>query len=145
MLFRAAHTLKGSSRAMGFLAVGDLTHEMENVLDDLRNDKLAVTTPIVNALLDCLDALAALVDTVAAIGDGHRPGGQGHPGAGRTAERAADGPAPAGGRFRSRDRQQPPTASPRTFPLADTSGPRRAAREAGLSAYQIHVTLSPTA
>jgi len=38
ILFRAAHTLKGSSRAMGFLAIGDLTHEMENILDDLRND-----------------------------------------------------------------------------------------------------------
>ena len=56
-LFRAAHTLKGSSRAMGFLAIGDLTHEMENVLDDLRQDRLPVSTPIVNALLDCLDSL----------------------------------------------------------------------------------------
>ena len=68
MLFRAAHTLKGSSRAMGFLAVGDLTHEMENVLDDLRNGKLAVSTPIVDALLECLDALAALIAMVAATG-----------------------------------------------------------------------------
>lgn len=64
-LFRAAHTLKGSSRAMGFLAIGDLTHEMENVLDDLRNDRLAVTTPIVDALLDCRDTLTVLIDRVA--------------------------------------------------------------------------------
>ena len=68
ILFRAAHTLKGSSRAMGFLAIGDLTHEMENILDDLRNDLLEVTTPIVNALLDCLDSLGGLVDTVAESG-----------------------------------------------------------------------------
>jgi two-component system chemotaxis sensor kinase CheA len=68
VLFRAAHTLKGSSRAMGFLAIGDLTHEMENVLDDLRNDKLAVSTPIVNALLACLDALAALLEMVSETG-----------------------------------------------------------------------------
>ena len=68
ILFRAAHTLKGSSRAMGFLAIGDLTHEMENILDDLRNDKLVVTTPIVNALLACLDSLGRLVDTVAESG-----------------------------------------------------------------------------
>jgi two-component system chemotaxis sensor kinase CheA len=66
MLFRAAHTLKGSSRAMGFLAIGDLTHEMENILDDLRNDKLSVDTNIVNALLDCLDALTSLVESVSA-------------------------------------------------------------------------------
>ncbi len=68
VLFRAAHTLKGSSRAMGFAAIGDLTHEMENVLDDLRSATLAVSTPIVNALLDCLDALAALLERVAESG-----------------------------------------------------------------------------
>jgi two-component system chemotaxis sensor kinase CheA len=68
VLFRAAHTLKGSSRAMGFLAVGDLTHEMENILDDLRNDKLDVGTPIVNALLSCLDALGHLVDIIGQTG-----------------------------------------------------------------------------
>ena len=64
VIFRAAHTLKGSSRAMGFLAVGDLTHEMENVLDDLRQNKLIVNTAVVNALLNCLDALTALIDSV---------------------------------------------------------------------------------
>lgn len=68
ILFRAAHTLKGSSRAMGFLAVGDLTHEMENILDDLRNSKLEVSTPIVNVLLDCLDSLGALIDGIASSG-----------------------------------------------------------------------------
>ncbi len=68
VIFRAAHTLKGSSRAMGFLTVGDLTHEMENVLDDLRQDKLAVSTPLVNALLRCLDALTALVEGIAGTG-----------------------------------------------------------------------------
>jgi len=32
-LFRAAHTLKGSSATMGFEKMKTLTHEMENVLD----------------------------------------------------------------------------------------------------------------
>ena len=54
---------------MGFPAIGDLTHEMENVLDDLRNGQLAVTTPIVDALLECLDALSALIARVAATGE----------------------------------------------------------------------------
>jgi two-component system chemotaxis sensor kinase CheA len=69
VLFRAAHTLKGSSRAMGFMVVGDLTHEMENILDDLRNDKLAVSTMIVTELLACLDALGQLMDAVASTGN----------------------------------------------------------------------------
>ena len=68
VIFRAAHTLKGSSRVMDFGSVGDLTHEMENVLDDLRQEKLAVSTPIINALLRCLDALTALIDAVAVTG-----------------------------------------------------------------------------
>lgn len=67
-LFRAAHTLKGSSRAMGFMEIGNLTHEMENVLDDLRNDKLTVTGPIIDALLKCLDSLGALMGAVADSG-----------------------------------------------------------------------------
>lgn len=57
VIFRAAHTLKGSSRAMGFQNMAELTHEMENVLDQLRNGELAITTPITDALLECLDTL----------------------------------------------------------------------------------------
>ncbi len=68
VLFRAAHTLKGSSRAMGFSEIGNLTHEMENVLDDLRNDQLSVSPPIIDALLECLDALTALLGAVSATG-----------------------------------------------------------------------------
>ncbi|OWR32806.1 chemotaxis protein CheA [Saccharibacillus sp. O23] len=56
-IFRAAHTLKGSSAAMGFDAMKNLTHEMENVLDRIRGGKLKVGEPIVNALFLCLDQL----------------------------------------------------------------------------------------
>ena len=74
-IFRSAHSLKGASRAMGFLAIGDLTHEMENVLDDLRNNKFGVTTPVINILLECLDTLTVLVDSVATTGgDAETPG-----------------------------------------------------------------------
>ncbi len=60
VIFRAAHTLKGSSRAMGFQNMAELTHEMENVLDQLRNGELAITTPIADALLECLDTLTTM-------------------------------------------------------------------------------------
>lgn len=63
-MFRAAHTLKGSSRTMGFMRIGDLTHEMENVLDDLRNGKLSVSTEMCNALLNCLDLLKVMMAEV---------------------------------------------------------------------------------
>lgn len=69
VLFRAAHTLKGSSRTMGFAGIGDLTHEMENVLDALRSHSLALTTPAIDILLDCLDMLKLLIGCVASAGN----------------------------------------------------------------------------
>ncbi len=67
-VFRAAHTLKGSSRAMGLLAIGDLTHRMEDVLDCLRNSKIGVTTDLVTVMLRCTDALKGLIEKVATAG-----------------------------------------------------------------------------
>lgn len=157
-LFRAAHTLKGSSRAMGFLAIGDLTHEMENILDALRLDQLQVTTPIVNALLDCLDSLTAGVDAVALSGTdvgvtgkdipalvvrlnalGTAPGSEGRPPAlnfGGAREDAA--------RDCSSCPTPPELGAGDPFPLAEhEQAGVDAAREAGLSVYQISVTLSP--
>lgn len=40
-IFRAAHTLKGSSAAMGMQAMKELTHKIENVFDAIRNEQLS--------------------------------------------------------------------------------------------------------
>jgi two-component system chemotaxis sensor kinase CheA len=61
-LFRAAHTLKGSSAAMGFEEMKQLTHEMEHVLDQVRNRRLQVTGAMTNLLFKCLDQLKRLKD-----------------------------------------------------------------------------------
>jgi len=42
-LFRAAHTLKGSSAAMGYERMKRLTHNMEHILEKVRNRECAVT------------------------------------------------------------------------------------------------------
>lgn len=60
-IFRAAHTLKGSSASVGFEHIASLTHSMENLLDTVREGKLSVTTPIVEALLLSVDVLRELV------------------------------------------------------------------------------------
>ncbi|MBS1714515.1 MAG: chemotaxis protein CheA [Armatimonadetes bacterium] len=65
-IFRAAHTLKGSSRAMGFSRLAELTHEMENLLDKLRNKELSVDRAIADALLECQDALRTILENIAA-------------------------------------------------------------------------------
>ncbi|MCA0360702.1 MAG: chemotaxis protein CheA [Armatimonadetes bacterium] len=64
VIFRAAHTLKGSSRAMGFSQFAEVTHEMENILDRLRNHTLSVTTEIADSILACIDTLAQMVDSI---------------------------------------------------------------------------------
>ena len=59
-IFRAAHTLKGSSASMGFSKIATLTHNMETVLDRFRNGELEVSQEVVDVLLECLDTLNAL-------------------------------------------------------------------------------------
>src|SRR5690606_5950653 len=63
-IFRAAHTLKGSSASMGFENMAQLTHAMEGVLDDLRHGTLAVTSEIIDHLLHSLDMLKELKDMI---------------------------------------------------------------------------------
>ncbi|KKO54211.1 chemotaxis protein CheA [Paenibacillus sp. DMB20] len=59
-LFRAAHTLKGSSAAMGFESMKLLTHEMEHLLDQVRSGKLDVTASLIDLLFQALDNLKLL-------------------------------------------------------------------------------------
>jgi two-component system chemotaxis sensor kinase CheA len=63
-LFRAAHTLKGSSAAMGFENMKLLTHEMEHLLDQVRSKKLGVTALLIDLLFKCLDCLKQLKDEI---------------------------------------------------------------------------------
>lgn len=61
-IFRAAHTLKGSSAMLGYTAMAKVAHAMESLLDKLRNGKVAVTPELIDALLHSLDALRVLTD-----------------------------------------------------------------------------------
>ncbi|WP_138494625.1 chemotaxis protein CheA [Paenibacillus pinistramenti] len=56
-LFRAAHTLKGSSAAMGFEEMKRLTHQMEHLLDQVRSGAKEVTTAMADLLFKALDTL----------------------------------------------------------------------------------------
>ncbi len=64
-IFRAAHTLKGSSATLGHQRMADLTHKMENVLDKLRKRQLAINSHIVNVMFKCLDILRILKEEIA--------------------------------------------------------------------------------
>ena len=47
-IFRSAHTLKGMSATMGFDDLARLTHQMESVLDEIRNQRIKVNTDILD-------------------------------------------------------------------------------------------------
>ncbi len=65
-LFRAVHTLKGMGAAMGYTSVGELSHELETLLDKLRSGNLAVTPAIIDTLFAAVDALEQTVDLATA-------------------------------------------------------------------------------
>lgn len=69
-IFRSAHTLKGMSATMGFEDMANLTHEMENVLDQVRNGKLAVQSSIMDTLFQCVDILESILFSISQGGDG---------------------------------------------------------------------------
>ncbi|MFC5532475.1 chemotaxis protein CheW [Cohnella yongneupensis] len=70
VIFRSAHTLKGMSATMEFKDLASLTHEMENVLDLVRNGKLSMNGNIFDTLFKCLDELEAMVQDVIDGGTG---------------------------------------------------------------------------
>ncbi|MGG1598415.1 chemotaxis protein CheW [Paenibacillus naphthalenovorans] len=69
-IFRSAHTLKGMSATMGFEDLASLTHEMENVLDLVRNHKLQMDSFIFDCIFKSLDALEMMVEDIIQGGTG---------------------------------------------------------------------------
>ncbi|MET3697964.1 two-component system chemotaxis sensor kinase CheA [Bacillus oleivorans] len=71
-IFRSAHTLKGMSATMGFEDLASLTHQMENVLDAIRNEKISVTSEVLDIVFMAVDDLEAMVYSIADGGDGKK-------------------------------------------------------------------------
>ncbi|MCD6395847.1 MAG: chemotaxis protein CheA [Planctomycetes bacterium] len=65
-IFRVAHSIKGLAAFLGFSFIKELTHELETVLDNIRNDKLCVNSTIVDCLLAGFDELSNMLVRVRA-------------------------------------------------------------------------------
>jgi two-component system chemotaxis sensor kinase CheA len=65
-LFRAIHTIKGMAATMGYAAVADLAHRMENLLDGLRQERVAPGAGVFQLLFRAVDALTRAVEGAAA-------------------------------------------------------------------------------
>ena len=65
-IFRAAHTIKGSSGLFSLDHVVAFTHVVESVLDKVRADQIALSDKLVVLLLGCSDHIGSLINGVAA-------------------------------------------------------------------------------
>ncbi|HUF12785.1 MAG TPA: chemotaxis protein CheA [Longimicrobiales bacterium] len=68
--FRSVHTIKGMSASMGFGAVADLAHELEDRLDGVRQGRARVDPALIDALLEGADRLGRGVDAAVATHQG---------------------------------------------------------------------------
>lgn len=72
-IFRAAHTLKGNSATLGYGALTEFTHVLEDLLERVRSRTLAVTGDLVSLLLGSVDVLRQLLSDAARGLDGMSP------------------------------------------------------------------------
>ncbi len=63
-IFRAAHSLKGMAGTMGYKRMQKLTHDMENVFQEIRSGKMKVRSQLTDVLFEGLDALQEYVDNI---------------------------------------------------------------------------------
>lgn len=62
-IFRAAHTLKGGSATVEMTELSTFTHAVEDVLDEIRSDRVQVTEPVVDVLLSSIDTIKAMLES----------------------------------------------------------------------------------
>jgi two-component system chemotaxis sensor kinase CheA len=60
-IFRPFHTIKGVSGFLNLQNIHKFAHAVESLLDDARNDKVAVDQPIIDAVLEAVDFLKTMI------------------------------------------------------------------------------------
>ncbi len=91
-IFRAVHTIKGTTGFLGFKRLEKLAHAGENLLGLLRDGKLAADRAMITGLLELLDGLRSILKTIEA------DGGEGEGGDAELIGRLEELQAPAQGR-----------------------------------------------
>ena len=61
-IFRAAHTLKGGAATVEMMELSHFTHSVEDVLDEIRSDRLSVDEDVVDLLLSSIDIIKAMLE-----------------------------------------------------------------------------------
>jgi len=67
-IFRAVHTIKGTTGFLGFGRLEKLAHAGESLLGALRDHRLAVSTELISGLLELMDGLRGILQTIEVTG-----------------------------------------------------------------------------
>jgi two-component system chemotaxis sensor kinase CheA len=63
-VFRVAHSIKGGAGMFGFNEVASFTHTLETLLDELRAERMEVTAPICEGLLQSVDQIRGMLSAI---------------------------------------------------------------------------------
>ncbi|MBF0474120.1 MAG: chemotaxis protein CheA, partial [Nitrospirae bacterium] len=68
-IFRSAHTIKGASKMLKLTAITDVAHRMEDILDELRGQKITFSKEMSNLLFAGVDAISDMINVLAGGGE----------------------------------------------------------------------------
>src|SRR5476651_781269 len=60
-IFRVAHSMKGGAAPFGFAQITSFTHTLETLLDELRGQRMEVTTTLSDLLLRSVDVMREML------------------------------------------------------------------------------------
>ncbi len=63
-IFRAMHTIKGTSSFLGLTKITDFTHVVENVLSKLRNSEISLSAELIDIILESVDIVKILISDI---------------------------------------------------------------------------------
>lgn len=63
-IFRAIHTIKGTSSFLGLTKITDFTHVVESVLSKLRNNEISLSSDLMDIILESVDIIKILINDI---------------------------------------------------------------------------------
>ncbi|MBN1949561.1 MAG: chemotaxis protein CheA, partial [Bacteroidales bacterium] len=68
-IFRIIHTIKGNSATLGFITISSFTHKIENLLDEIRNNRINLSKNVFDVIFHSFDKLEENLNTLRETGN----------------------------------------------------------------------------
>lgn len=63
-IYRTTHTMKGSAGFLGYKKLQDLTHSAENLLEEIRENRIQINSKIIDSLLNAFDLSSLILKAI---------------------------------------------------------------------------------